>query len=249
MSPTGHGILVGSRDLLPGTSFAWHEHAAHQLNWAEDGVLTIATAAGTWVLPPTRALWIPAGVRHTTGSNRSTKMCSLMIDQDLVASRVPAVILVGPLLGPLLSYLAEELSAEARTRAEALLQDLLEPVPATPIQLPMPVDDRAARIAVRLRDHPADGRTLADWGRYAGASERTLARLFGAETGMGFGEWRTRLRLTHALGLLAEGMSVTATAHRVGYATPSAFVAAFRRVVGTSPARYFAVRSRNRSKE
>lgn len=239
MSQTGHGIRVGSLDLLPGTSFDWHTHAAHQLNWAEDGVLTIATALGTWVLPPSRALWIPADTPHTTGSTRSTTMRSLLIHADLVAWQTPTVVKVGPLLGPLLSYLASPLAPDPRARAEAILQDLLEPVPTTPIQLPAPQDDRTSRIATGLRSNPADPRTLADWGRTVGASPRTLARLFGSETGMGFNEWRTRLRLTHALGLLASGSSVTATAHHVGYSTPSSFVAAFRRVTGTSPARYF----------
>ncbi|CAM3976225.1 helix-turn-helix domain-containing protein [Kibdelosporangium persicum] len=226
--------------LMPGFRFDWHEHPAHQLNWAEDGALTIGTAFGTWILPPSRALWIPAGVRHTTGSSRSaTHMRSLLITADLVPWQVPTVIRVGPLLGPLLSYLASPLEPAPRARAEALLQDLLEPVPTTPIELPMPSSDRTARIASSLQADPADPRTLADWGRTVGASSRTLARLFVAETGLGFAEWRTRLRLTHALGLLASGTSVTATAHMVGYSTPSAFVSAFRRVTGTSPARYF----------
>jgi AraC-like DNA-binding protein/quercetin dioxygenase-like cupin family protein len=239
MSRVGHRILVGSLDLLPGTRFDWHTHPEHQLNWAEDGALTIATADGTWVLPPTRALWIPAGTRHTTGSTRATTMRSLMIDRDLVTWHVPTVVRVGPLLGPLLTYLAGPLDPGPRDRAEAVLQDLLEPVPTTPIQLPQPTDDRALRIVTALRANPADGRTLAEWGRHVGASERTLARLFGAETGLGFDEWRTRLRMTHAIALLADGVSVTATGHRVGYATPSAFVAAFRRLTGLSPGRYF----------
>jgi AraC-like DNA-binding protein len=239
MSRTGHGIRVGSYDLLPGSAFAWHTHAAHQLNWAQDGVLTIATELGTWVLPPTRALWIPAGTPHTTGSTRSTTMRSLLIHGDLVPGLSPTVIAVGPLLGPLLSYLASPLSPDPRARAEALLQDLLDPVPTTPIQLPMPTDDRTSHIAAALRANPSDPRTLTDWGRTVGASPRTLARLFDTETGMGFAEWRTRLRLTHALGLLAAGTSVTATAHHVGYSTPSSFVAAFHRITGTSPARYF----------
>jgi AraC-like DNA-binding protein len=239
MSQTGHGIRVDTHDLLPGTTFDWHTHAAHQLNWAQDGVLTIATELGTWVLPPTRALWIPAGTAHTTGSTRSTTMRSLLIYPDLVAWRTPTVVAVGPLLGPLLAYLASPLSPDPRARAEALLQDLLEPIPTTPIHLPPPQDDRTSHIATALRTNPADPRTLSDWGRTVGASSRTLARLFDTETGMGFAEWRTRLRLTQALGLLAAGTSVTATAHHVGYSTPSSFVAAFHRITGTSPARYF----------
>ncbi len=246
MLSTGHQIVVGTLDLLPGTQFGWHTHDQHQLNWAEDGVLTIATAEGSWILPPARALWIPRHTKHTTGSARSTTMRSLLIDRDLVEWQVPTVIDVGPLLGPLLSYLGTDLGKEPRERAEAVLQDLLEPVPVAPIQLPMPADDRAVGIAKALQEDPTDTRTLAEWGRQVGASERTLARLFGAQTGMGFDEWRTRLRLSQAIALLADGHTVTAAGRRVGYATPSAFVAAFRRVTGVSPGRYFA-RSNSRS--
>src|SRR4051794_5561959 len=95
MLSTGHQIVVGTLDLLPGTQFGWHSHDEHQLNWAEDGVLTIATAEGSWILPPTRALWIPRNTSHTTGSARTTTMRSLMIGRDLVPWQRPTVIHVG----------------------------------------------------------------------------------------------------------------------------------------------------------
>lgn len=83
-------------------------------------------------------------------------------------------------------------------------------------------------------------RTLAEWGHTIGTSERTLARAFVAETGIPFGRWRTLLRLQAALPLLAAGDPVSRVAHRVGYETASAFVAAFRRETGITPAAYFA---------
>lgn len=55
---------------------------------------------------------------------------------------------------------------------------------------------------------------------------------------MTFDRWRTHVRLGAALPLLAEGRPVSRVARTVGYATPSAFLAAFRRTVGTSPGRY-----------
>ena len=104
---------------------------------------------------------------------------------------------------------------------------------------PLPLDDRARRVADSLLADVTDNRSLAAWGRTVGASARTLARLFVAETGMGFERWRTSARLAAALPLLAGGAAVSATAYAVGYASTSAFVAAFRREIGVTPAEYF----------
>ena len=119
-----------------------------------------------------------------------------------------------------------------------MLRDLLVPVPVSTIHVPT-VSKRLSLIARALTDDPADDRDLAAWGRLVGASSRTLARAFVAETGMTFGAWRTQVRLLASLPLLAAGMPVATVARRVGYATPSAFVAAFRRVTDTTPGAYF----------
>ena len=107
------------------------------------------------------------------------------------------------------------------------------------IDVPVRVDERGAAVAAALIADPADDRPLAEWGRLVGASGRTLARVIERETGMGFERWRTHLRIAAALTLLAAGANVTRVAHDVGYATPSAFVAAFRRTTGTTPGAYF----------
>jgi AraC-like DNA-binding protein len=120
-----------------------------------------------------------------------------------------------------------------------VLLDLLEPVEAATIDVPMPSDPRAVAVAEALLAAPADPRSLAAWGRGVGAAGRTLARLFDAETGMSFGRWRTNVRLRAAMLLLAEGEPVAVVAHRVGYATPSAFIAAFRRQLGATPGAFY----------
>jgi AraC-like DNA-binding protein len=66
-----------------------------------------------------------------------------------------------------------------------------------------------------------------------------LERIFQKETGLTFGKWWQQLRLLHALRLLAGGRAVTSVALDVGYDSPSAFIAAFRRYFGATPARYF----------
>ncbi|RVX42702.1 AraC-like DNA-binding protein [Nonomuraea polychroma] len=136
----------------------------------------------------------------------------------------------------LIGYLArEDLADDARLRAEAVVLDLLHPLPALPIDVPLPVDERVRAVTDALLADPSDSRSLDDHARAIGASRRTLTRLFARDTGLSFDRWRTHMRLRAALPLLAEGRPVSQAAHAVGYATPSAFLAAFRRTVGTSP--------------
>jgi AraC-like DNA-binding protein len=153
----------------------------------------------------------------------------------------PTPVAAEPLLAQLIRYLADvDVDAARRTRAEAVLIDLLEPVPYAMIQAPVPDEDGPARdVARALLTDPADPRTLDQWGHEVGASGRTLARAFLAGTGVPFGRWRTAARLQAALPLLAAGESIAAVARRVGYETPSAFVAAFHRETGLTPGGYF----------
>src|SRR5262249_23663149 len=105
--------------------------------------------------------------------------------------------------------------------------------------LPMPRDARALRVAHRLRDEPGEAAPLGAFARAAGASRRTLERLFQRETGMSLGRWRQQVRLLHAMRLLARGEGVTSTALEVGYESPSAFIAASASTLGTTPGRYY----------
>ncbi len=225
-----------------GSVFDWHAHDDHQLAWAPNGVLMVRTDATAWVLPPTRALWIPAGVRHETLSTSSATMQAVYVRPHLcpIVWTGCTPVSAHPLLAELIGYLAEEgLEAGARARGEAVLIDLLHPVAMATVDVPMPHEARAQEVAEALRAAPDDNRTLEAWGRDIGASERTLARSFLAETGLPFGRWRARLRLSVALVDLAAGAPVSRVARTVGYESTSAFVAAFRRETGVTPAIYF----------
>jgi AraC-like DNA-binding protein len=238
----GDGIFVATFPMTGVTLFDWHTHADHQLAWACTGVLAVRTESAAWVLPPTRALWIPAGVRHETGSTGRATMRSVYVPPDMspVDWTSPTVVSASTLLAEVIGYLGGSLTAARRAHAEALLADLLTPVPVATLDVRFPSSDGVAgEVAAGLRNEPADPRTLAEWGHAVGASERTLARAFVAEAGMPFGQWRTLLRLRAALPLLAAGEPVSRVAHTVGYETVSAFVAAFRRETGITPAAYF----------
>ncbi len=236
-------VVVATFTMAAESRFEWHTHRDHQLAWAASGVLTVVTDAATWVLPPTRALWIPAGLPHETiaSTNRAT-MRTLYMRPDLcpITWPEPRPVIASPLLAELITYLqSARPDGERRGRTEALLLDLLEPVTQATIEVRLPVEARARGVAKALADNPADKRTLGEWGHQVGASERTLARVWLAETGMPFGRWRTLIRLQAALPALASSEPVANVARRVGYETSSAFVAAFRRETGTTPAAYF----------
>lgn len=235
-------VVVATFPMAPRTSFNRHTHGDHQLAWAASGVLTVFADDRTWLLPPSRALWIPAGVPHEVLAVGSASMIALYarVHGCGINWPQPQCVTVSLLLAALMHHLAQaELDPQQRARAEAVLVDSLVPVDTVTIEASMPRDDRALAVAQALVDNPADQRSLDEWGRHVGASARTLARAFSADTGVSFGRWRTSVRLRAALTYLADGQPVGSVARRVGYDTPSAFVAAFRRETGLTPGGYF----------
>jgi AraC-like DNA-binding protein len=235
-------VIVATFPMPVGLVFDWHTHDDHQLAWAASGVLTVRTAESAWVLPPTRALWIPAGVRHETLSAGAATMRSAYVrpDRCAISWREPTPVAASSLLAELIGYLEDRhLDPDRRAHAEAVLVDQLQPVAMTTVDVPMPSDDRARDVAQGIAADPADNRTLAEWGREVGASERTLARAFLGDTGLSFGRWRTLMRVQVALAQLASGHPVGWVARQVGYESDSAFVQAFRRETGVTPASYF----------
>lgn len=252
MSRFGHvgdtAVLVGTFRLRSGRRIERHRHDCHQLAWAAGGVLTVATDAGTWVLPRTRALWIPAQVSHGVESSGSATMKALYLRPEScpITWTDPRAVAVGGLLAELIEYLATPtLEAAQRARAEAVVYDALEPVEVETIDPPLPTDERARAVAQAIIDDPADVRDLRRWANEVGVSSRTLARAFVADTGIPFGRWRTLVRLGAALPALASGEPVSRAARTVGYETASAFVAAFRRETGLTPGAYFDSRRRS----
>jgi AraC-like DNA-binding protein len=236
------GLDVCTFAMPAGTVFDWHVHEDHQLAWASSGVLTVRSGAQAWVLPPTRALWIPAGVRHETLSEGVATMRSAYVRPGSCAITWTTCtpVEVSPLVAELLTRLERNnLESSARSHAEQLLVDLLEPVATLSFEVRMPTDDRALRVAEMLIDNPADDRTLSTWGVDVGASSRTLARAFSAQTGLSFARWRALVRLQRSMEALGANEPIVDVARQVGYESASAFVAAFRRETGITPARYF----------
>ena len=243
--PLPSPVLGLAEDHGPGEPIPPHHHDSGQLIHASEGVMTIGTRDGLWVVPPTRAVWVPPFVTHEIAMSGTVRLRTLYFAPSGVPidSERCCVVQVSALLRAAILRVvdfAQPYSEEGpEARIVGVLMDEIRAAQTAPLHLPMPKDVRARRVAEAFRANPADRRPRSAWAREAGASERTLERLFQAEVGTSLGKWQQQCRLLRALQVLASGESVTAAAFEVGFETPSAFIAMFRRAMGTSPARYF----------
>lgn len=223
-----------------------HYHDRDQLVYASRGVMTVETAVGSWVVPAHRAVWIPSRMAHTIAMSGSVAMRTLYLKPRVATlPRECCVVHVPPLLRELILHACACGTLSRRTLRQRHLVDVivdqLREIKVTPLQLPLPSDARALRLAEALLADPSAHRRVDQICRRCGASRRTIERLFVEETGMTVGRWRQQMRLMQALRLLGEGAKVTHAALETGYSTSSAFVAAFRKALGTTPSRYFNV--------
>ncbi|MEV4257141.1 helix-turn-helix transcriptional regulator [Spirillospora sp. NPDC049652] len=232
---------TGSRPLSRGAGASAHRHDNPQLIYARSGVVTVTTDAGVWLAFPGRGLWVPAGVVHEHRAFGAADLRLVGIppsDDPLGRLPAPAVVAVDPLLRELVLALTAEPDdgGPERARLLAVLLDRLRRAPLLAGQhVPAARDPRLAAVCRILLDDPSEQSGLAELGARVGAGERTLSRLFARELGMGFPRWRAAVRLHHALILLAEGVPVTAVAHRCGWSSASAFIDAYRRTFGHTP--------------
>lgn len=233
------------RDYAPGHVIAPHVHRRDQLVYASRGVMTVRAKAGAWVVPTNRAVWIPAGVRHGITMCGAVAMRTLYLDAGLASGlpRTCCVANVSPLMKELILRACGSRELSSRNRRQrhltAVILDQMETVETIPLRLPNPRDPRALRVAQALIGQAPDSQPLARICALAGASKRTIERLFQRDLGMSLGKWRQQLRLLRAMQLLAEGAKVTHAAVEAGYSTPSAFIHMFRKTLGSTPASYF----------
>ncbi|KUF18333.1 AraC family transcriptional regulator [Streptomyces silvensis] len=227
------------RHLAAGERIDAHRHDDHQIVLPGSGVVAVTTEAGTWFAPGNRAIWVPAGTvhAHRAHGRLNAHFVGLPADENPLHLDAPTVLTVSPLLRELIVEYTRVPAATGpeRGRLRAVLLDQLRASPQQPMQLPTPTDPRLVAVCALVHDHPADPRTLAALGAATGAGERTLSRLFRAELGMTFPQWRTQSRLYHALRMLADDTPVTTVAHRCGWSSTSAFIDVFRRSFGYTP--------------
>jgi AraC-like DNA-binding protein len=219
-------------------------HDWDQLTYAARGFMSVRTEAMQWLVPPHRAIWVPAGVEHQEAMYGPVSVRSLFLAPAITRHlpREPRTFEISPLLRELILHTCRLGSLDQRVRAQghliAVLIDQLNTVSDVPLQLPWPRDARARRAADLLHQQPSTVRSTATLARRSGASVRTLERLFTRDTAMSLGEWRRRCRLLHAMRLLTRGSSVTEVALESGYNSTSAFVSAFKSLFRVTPGQY-----------
>lgn len=239
-------LIATARDYAPGDIFPSHSHARGQFAYAARGVITVHTPQGNWLVPPQRACWVPAHLAHGMRMHGAVTMHNVFIDPAAIAgTALPAacqVLEAAPLLRQLL---AEAVSVDSlygeQSRAGRLMALLLDEIAAArplPLSAPLPQEPRLARLCMEMLRHPSLDTDLDAMAAQAGMSRRTFTRQFRAQTGLGFAQWRQQACLLAAVTRLADGQAVTRIALDLGYASPSAFTAAFRRVLGQAPSDY-----------
>jgi AraC-like DNA-binding protein len=222
-----------------------HAHARAQFLYAASGSMKITFASGCWVIPPQRAVWLPPGYQHQTGSIGELEMRTLYIRPDACpanAPEAPRMISVSPLLRELVLRIVDmpleydEHGQDGRIVSAALGE--IDWTPLNPVSLPALQDARLQRMERMLSEHPGDTGTLAQWAARLKISSRTLTRLIRQETALSFQVWRDHIRAFAAIPMLFEGRQVIEVAIAVGYETAWSFTAMFKRVTGVVPSRY-----------
>lgn len=242
---TTSGIFTCSRSVVDaGTRFDAHLHQEDQLAWMSSGSVEVGVQGERWHLRREHLAWIPAGLLHEMRFDEPGELLSVYADPVLRPPgdwSTPRTLRADELTGSLVRHLVDADPGPALgRRCHELLVSLVAAAPAEHDAIALPRDVRGRAVALALLEDPADARELAAWAGPLGVSAKTIQRAFVGETGSTFREWRVRVRLHRAAGLLSGGASVQHAAGAVGYESVSSFIAAFKARYGTTPARYAA---------
>ena len=240
-------LRVKARPMAQQVDIHPHRHSWAQLVFSLSGAVRVSTSASTFIVPPSRAVWIPPDVEHAVTAVELADLRTCHLHQDLLQGpdwQSSRVLEVSPLLRELAVELAKSLDEGEPARREALLGELLvdelRQARSLPLGVSLPQDARLRRLCEAMLDAPGRHASLQDWAQEVGASARTLTRLFKSELGTSFARWREQLLLAQALAMAARGRPINVIASELGYGSASAFSAMVTRTVGMSPRRFFA---------
>jgi AraC-like DNA-binding protein/mannose-6-phosphate isomerase-like protein (cupin superfamily) len=241
---TDRPVVAIGADYPPAFELARHQHRRAQLLYAAEGVLTVDTAQGSWVAPPERGVWIPAGMPHAVRMVGAVSTRSVLITPEACPRRRDRceVLSVSPLLRNLLIAAASIPHPYDPDGRDGLVMALLiaeaATAPVIPLAVPFPRDPGLARQCHAFLAHPDARATIDAWSAQAGVGRRAFTRAFRSQTGMSFATWRQQACVLSALPRLAAGEPVTSVALDLGYDSPAAFSTMFRRLLGIPPSRY-----------
>lgn len=259
--PTGRRVLRAKQQRLRAdTRVVPHAHPWGQVALSATGVVRVSAPHGSYIVPPSRAVWIPPGVEHAVTVIEDAELLTLYLHQsrgrcgparsviESAAWRGCRVLEVSPLLLALALELdgtpdgrgagpGREALARERRLAGLLLDELRRAAPVR-LGVDLPQEKRLRHLCEAVIDDPSRHATLAGWARDSGASARTMTRLFRSELGTSFLQWRQQVLLARAVPMAARKVPMAAIAAELGYASPSAFTAMVRRSVGAPPSRF-----------
>lgn len=253
-------LRMRARHLAAATRVVPHRHPWAQLVFSSTGVLHVSADEHTYIVPPSRAVWVPPQVEHAVNVIEDAELRTLYLHQDhLPTGPQPLaaqptsdrgdwsrcrVLEVSPLLRELVEQLPRQLPTETDPERErclvALVQDELCRARPVPLGIGLPQDKRLRALCEAVLENPARHASLQGWALEAGASVRTVSRLFRQELGTSFAAWRQQVLLAKALSMAARKRPVAHIAAELGYASASAFTAMVRRSVGMPPSQFFA---------
>lgn len=241
------GYILTTEEYVVDDDVTWpeHEHAESELLWCASGTASLDADGRRWVIPPSLAVWVPAGVRHSAGAAAGSLVratffdvaATRLVDVPLVVTGVAMTDAVRVLL---VHNHLRDLDDAARRRLHRVVLDLLVPVPHESFDLQLPRAGHLRWVAESILRDPSDRQTTEEWASRCGLHPRTLARQFHSETGVTFTRWRILARMQWAIRELALGTPVLAVSRQVGYRSPSAFLAHFRELTGQTPTAYTA---------
>lgn len=237
----GVSIATLAYEYPAGFHVPLHSHGSDQVIYAIRGVMEVESGRACWLIPPHFAIWIPARTLHNIRMPGVVSMRTLFLGSRL-APRLPEECTVFQVTALLRELIVEAVRIGQLRRRNALHCSLcaliisqLQVAAPVPSFVTMPKDRRALLVAQNAMANLRACGSLQSLCDHAGASLRTIERIFRREVGSSFESWRRQVRLMKAIELLAAGCAVKEIAFEIGYRQPSAFVEMFRSTLGATP--------------
>ncbi|MBO1273269.1 helix-turn-helix transcriptional regulator [Shewanella sp. 4t3-1-2LB] len=237
-------VLSHKRSMQAESGIVPHAHPRGQLLWAVEGILRITSENAVWVVPSTHAVWIPGNVYHQVSGETAAQTRNIYVDPSYTVrdgEKSITMLEMSPLMRELILKLTESNASMSKSRIQRLgwvVLDELDVMKSFLLYLPAGNDPRLKKLISNIVNNPSQSLALSTLAHDVGASVRTIERLFKAETGMNYRQWRSRFRLMHALDNVIHGSNTTMIAHELGYKSVSSFIVAFKRLFGCTPQDY-----------
>ncbi|MGV3000669.1 helix-turn-helix domain-containing protein [Vibrio sp.] len=237
-------VLTHSRSMVAESAIEPHTHPRGQLLWGSKGILRVASEKAIWVVPSTHAVWIPGGHAHQVSNETATQTRNLYVDPSFCVrqnSEKVVMLKMSSLMREVILRLTESSSSLTKERVHNLglvALDELESLEALELYMPSGHDPRLQRLIRIIVNQPEQSLLLEQLASQVGASVRTIERLFKAETGLTFRQWRSRFRLMNSLEKISQGYNTTLVAHDLGYSSVSSFISSFKKLFGCTPKEY-----------